>query len=288
MIFSYHTHSEFCDGRATAAKMAEEAYAAGYDILGFSSHAPLPFDTTWNLKWPRYAAYGKAIEALKTEWAPKGMTVLLGLEMDYIDGIASARDESYKQVDLDYRIGSVHFVTKLEGGAFTVDEGGEAFARHVTENAGGDAGLIWKEYYENLTAMIRRGGFDIVGHFDLVKKNNVQGRFFDENSQAYLSAAFDAIEEASRHDVIVEINTGGVARKKTKEPYPSLALLKRMREKSVRITLGDDAHSPDHLGNYQKLALDMAEAAGYDELWYIGADRSWKPISRQQAGRSER
>jgi histidinol-phosphatase (PHP family) len=265
--------------------MAQAAHAAGYDILGFSSHAPLPFDTSWNLKWPRYADYGAAIEALKKKWIPEGMTVLLGLEIDHIEGMASPRDEAYGKINLDYRIGSVHFITKLQGGLFTVDENEKDFSRHVTENAEGDARRIWKEYYRNLEAMIEKGGFDIVGHFDLVKKNNSHGRYFDEGSGEYLSAAFDAVEAASRNNTIVEINTGGIARGKTDEPYPSLSILKRMRERSVRITLGDDAHAPDHLGKYQKHALELAKTAGYDELWYLDVERIWKPISIAEVGK---
>jgi len=41
--------------------MAEAAFEAGYSLLGFFSHAPLPFDTTWNLKWPRLGDYAATV-----------------------------------------------------------------------------------------------------------------------------------------------------------------------------------------------------------------------------------
>ncbi|HWP69249.1 MAG TPA: PHP domain-containing protein, partial [Rectinemataceae bacterium] len=197
MLFSYHTHCEFCDGRASASIMAAAAYKAGYSILGFSSHGPLPFNTSWNLKWPRIHDYEKTIRDLSAEWAPRGMDIMLGLEIDYIENQASPKDAAYDVIALDFKIGSTHYITGLPGRAFTVDETAEAFERHVMVNAGGDASLIWKEYYERLIAMMEKGGFDIIGHFDLVKKNNSGGRWFDEGSRAYTDSAFAAVDRAA-------------------------------------------------------------------------------------------
>lgn len=285
MIFSYHTHSEFCDGRAAAASMAAAAHGAGYSILGFSSHAPLPFATTWNMKWERIHDYERTIRALSQSWKAKGLDILLGLEIDYIEGVVSPKDEAYNVITLDYRIGCVHYIASLPGEAFTVDEAADAFGRHIAQNANGDASLVWKEYYRNVVAMIEGGGFDILGHIDLVKKNNAGGRWFDETSKEYLDAAFSAVDRAAELDTVAEINTGGVARGKTASPYPSLPILKRMREKGLRITIGDDAHSPSHIGPYQSLAVEWARAAGYASLWYLDAKRVWHEIGIEEAGK---
>jgi len=116
--------------------------------------------------------------------------------------------------------------------AFTVDESSEEFAHHVNECAGGQSELIWQMYFRNLCAMIHNGGFDIVGHFDIVRKNNDDNRWFDEGSKNYRAAAFEAAELASKQDLVVEINCGGLLRGKTERPYihPS-KLLKFMRRK---------------------------------------------------------
>lgn len=284
MLFSYHTHTEFCDGKAKASTMAQAAFEAGYSILGFSSHAPLPFDTTWNLKWPRLDDYATTVRALASRWEPEGMTILLGLEIDYIRDIVSPQDSAYDRISPDFRLGSVHFITGLAEDEFTVDESEKAFGRHIATAVGGDSSIVWKQYYANMIAMIEKGGFDIIGHFDLVKKNNAKGKWFDEESGDYLDAAFAAVDRAAELGCIAEINTGGLARGKTDSTYPSATILKRMRESGLRVTIGDDAHAPAHLGAYQGKAIEAAKGAGYQSLWYLDAHRTWKEIGIEEAG----
>jgi histidinol-phosphatase (PHP family) len=278
MRFSYHTHTEFCDGKATAEAMAKAAFLSGYSILGFSSHAPLPFDTEWTMKRKDLSRYAESIQKERSRWEPQGMSILTGLEIDYIEGRCSP-DASFAPLIPDYRIGSVHYVTGLGDEIFAVDEGAEDFEAHLSKATGGDGEPLWKDYYLRVAHMIEAGGFDILGHFDLVKKNNAHGKWFDEESKAYREAAFEAATLAGEKECIAEINTGGIARGKIDAPYPSIAILRRMRESGVRITLGDDAHAPEHLGTYQARALEAAKASGYRSLWYLDGERIWKEIS---------
>ena len=52
-----HTHSQFCDGKATMAQMAEKAADFGFVSLGFSSHSPLPYENDWAMREEAYPAY---------------------------------------------------------------------------------------------------------------------------------------------------------------------------------------------------------------------------------------
>lgn len=284
MRFSYHTHSEFCDGRATGAAMAAAAHKAGYSYLGFSSHAPLSFETAWNLSWPDMYEYARMVRNLEGEWEPRGLRILLGLEIDHIDGLASPSDPAYDVIKPDFKIGSVHYITKLFGEKFTVDEPAEEFSRHLKNAMLDNSDAVWQEYYGAMRQMIARGGFDIIGHFDLVKKNNEGGRWFDESSRGYLDAAFAAVDEAGSRACVAEVNTGGVARGKIATTYPSLTILRRMRESGVRLTVGDDAHAAAHLGGFQALAVEAAKTAGFKSLWYLDGPGSWKEIGIEEAG----
>jgi len=288
MRFSYHTHSEFCDGRVTGAAMAMAAHKVGYSYLGFSSHAPLPFGTKWNMSWPALHGYAQMVRGLAQEWEPQGMRILLGLEIDHIEGLASPSDHAYDAISPDFRIGSVHYITKIFGKKFTVDEPAEEFSRHLKAVTPDNTDVVWKEYYAAMIEMIRKGGFDIIGHFDLVKKNNSGGRWFDETSRQYVEAAFGAVDEAGKLSCIAEINTGGLARGKIATTYPSLAILKRMREAGVRLTIGDDAHAAAHLGSFQTLAVEAAKAADFRSLWYLDGPGSWKEIGIEEVGGSVR
>lgn len=285
MKFSYHTHSTFCDGRADLDRMAERAAHSGYRILGFSSHAPLPFETTWNLPAARLNEYRDAVRACARTWKPRGLDILLGLETDWIEGLCAPSDSLFSSIDPDYRIGSVHFVRMEDGAeAFAVDEPETEFLDHLRALAEGDGRRVWHAYYRNMAAMIGSGGFDILGHFDLVRKNNGQGRLFDESDPAYRDTAFQVADLAASGAAFIEINTGGVARGKTDRPYPSLDILRRLREKGARITLGDDAHAPDHLGPYVALAVEHARQAGYRTVWYMDAERKWRELPLDEVG----
>lgn len=272
---NYHTHSTFCDGKADPETMAGAAYDACYDILGFSSHAPLPFQTSWNLPASKAEAYRADIRRLETLWRPKGLEILLGLEIDWIEGLSSPADKGFDVLSPDFRLGSTHFVRPGSGEAFAVDEPQEAFLGHLESEAGGDYRIVYRHYYRNLAAMITEGGFDILGHFDLVRKNNNCGQHFDEDGRDYLSAAMEALELLRGKNFVVEINTGGMARGKTSSPYPSLVLLRRMHEMGTRITLCDDAHAPSQLGKHWIDAKALALAAGYRNIAVLSGG-TWK------------
>lgn len=262
MRTNYHTHSEFCDGQAPAAAMAEAAYRAGYKVLGFSSHAPLPWPTDWNMDPGRIDAYVAEIRRLGAAWSGQGLEVLLGLEIDWLEGRMGPGDPGWDRLGLDYRLGSVHYLFPAAAEPFCVDEPLEPFDAHLRA-AGGDERWLWREYYRNLSALIEARGFDILGHFDLVRKNNGGGRYFDEESPEYLEAALGAAALLQGSEIVVEINTGGMARGKTRSPYPALPVMRELRSRGVRITLCADAHAPEHFGAHLDDARELARAAGY-------------------------
>ena len=274
MRTNYHTHCDFCDGRSTAAAMAEAASAAGYRVLGFSSHSPLPFFNDGNMELARLPDYVAEVRRLEREWAPRGLEILLGLEIEWLAGLCSPRDALFLGLGLDFSIGSLHFVDPPGAGRFAVDTGAEDFEAGIARCEGADPGrAIYEDYYRNLGALIESGGFDILGHFDLVRKNNGDGRYFDEGSRGYRDASLGAARLLRGTDIVVEINVGGMSRGKVKAPYPSLGILRELRAEGVRITLSADAHAPAHLGVHLDTARDLARAAGYDSVAVLSKGR---------------
>jgi len=294
MRSNYHTHCDFCDGRATAAQMAEAALAAGYGTLGFSSHAPLPFPTSWNMDPARLPAYLDALRGLAQAYEGR-LTVLAGLEIDFIDGLCGPADDRFSSLGLDYSLGSVHYV--LPKGApepradaldargeptfgFTVDEPEADFAAHLEAFYGGDAEALVEDYYTALIACVGRGGFDILGHLDLIRKNNRGQAFFNEGSPRYREAAMGAVDALRGSGVIVEVNTGGMARGKTDTPYPAGWILKELRARGVDICVCADAHEPGHLGALREAGLRAAHEAGYRRLARLGREgRSYEELA---------
>ena len=99
MRANYHTHCDFCDGRASAEIMAGAAAAAGYEVLGFSSHSPLPFPSEGNMPLSRLGDYKAEIKRLAAAWRDRGLEILLGLEIEWVPGISSPRDENVRLRD---------------------------------------------------------------------------------------------------------------------------------------------------------------------------------------------
>ncbi len=104
MWFNFHTHSTYCDGKSTLKEIVEHASMLGLKSLGFSSHAPLPFDCKWCMPESRLEEYLQEISAAKL--SSQKIEIYSGLEVDYIPNIIGPQALAEK---LDYTIGSVHF-----------------------------------------------------------------------------------------------------------------------------------------------------------------------------------
>ena len=82
---NYHSHSTFCDGRSSMEDFVKYAIAKGLKKYGFSSHAPLPFSTFWNMNLDDLPEYQMEFYRLKEKYASK-IELYIGLELDYING----------------------------------------------------------------------------------------------------------------------------------------------------------------------------------------------------------
>ena len=275
-----HTHTLFCDGKADVESMCAEAARSGMQAIGFSAHAPLPpgfpdEQVSWHLPAALLQDYARAVREARARWRPR-LEVFLGLEIDYVRGRCGPADGRFDSVGLDYAIGSVHYLFSDNGSApFTVDGPLEEWEAGVANGYGGDPMSAAEAYWKAVTEMAEAGGFDIVGHLDLVKKNNQGGLRFDEKGDAYRVAAMEAIEAIARRGLIVEVNTGGLNRGSIAEAYPASWMLDELRSRSVRVIIAADAHAPSHIGGYYEEARGTLRAAGYStEVGLVGA-KSW-------------
>jgi histidinol-phosphatase (PHP family) len=275
MLSNYHTHTTFCDGRASVDEMADDAAAKGFTHFGFSGHAPVPFPTKWAIERSELAAYAAAVRQCGKRLEGR-VDIALGLEIDWIPGLSSPGDPAWEHAGLDYRLGSVHFVNPEGSERFTIDENEDDFKRHLTERYGGDAKRLTRDYYREIASLCASGGFDILGHFDLIRKNDGRIGFLEYESQWYRDAWMEACIALAECGAIAEINSGGMARGKTGSPYPSLEILKEFRARGIRVTLNADAHAPAHIGAFLEDSIALAKAAGYAETWFL-SNGAWKP-----------
>ena len=285
-----HTHTTFCDGSDDVETCCRAAYEKGLVSLGFSAHAPVfkktGIKTSWHLAEDRLEEYIETIRAAQKRWEGK-LPVYLGLEVDYIHGLTGPADKDYREMDLDFIIGSVHYIIPPKGAPFTVDDPIEDVERGITEMFGGDPLAMVEAYWDCQEAMIRAGGFDVLGHPDLIKKNNSipggrENRLFCEDTDAYRQRAAALAALTAQAGLPAEINTGGMNRGKTKDCYPSLPFLKLFCEYGVPMVINADAHQAEHIGGRYEEARQTLIAAGYTETLLFEGRRDGKAVWKNE------
>ncbi|MDO4288602.1 MAG: histidinol-phosphatase [Eubacterium sp.] len=274
---NYHVHSTFCDGKNTVAEMAQAAKGAGITSLGFTSHAPLPYDNDWTMRPENVQSYLGEVARIKAACQGQ-MAVYTGLEIDYFietGDISPLVKEIRPQ--LDFCIGSIHVMGVLPDGSHAdIDYTPEIFAQGLSEIYGGSAQKFVETYYENLGEMALKVRPDIVGHMDLIKKNNADNCFFDEDAGWYKKAAGACLEAIRDSGCIVEVNTGGMARYGERCLYPSDWLLTQIKAMGIPIVLNGDSHSVDAIDYAYGPVLKKLSALGFTELMYFDG-RDWLP-----------
>ncbi|MDR1949855.1 MAG: histidinol-phosphatase [Spirochaetaceae bacterium] len=277
-----HTHTTFCDGLDSVETCCRAAWEKGFDSIGFSSHAPVGKKTglvsDWHLPDGRLAEYLDTVREARRRWAGR-LVVYLGLEIDYIRGLMGPADPDYRELGLDYSIGSVHYIFPPGGGEpVTVDGPPEEFAKNLSGRFSGDGEALMEIYWDTLEGMIAAGGFDILGHADVVRKNNPGEKWFALTGERYQRRITRAAESIARSGAVVEVNTGGINRGILQDPYPSRGFLELLRKKNVPVTITADAHRASHLGGHYDTARQTLLAAGYREILFFEGRKGKRPL----------
>jgi histidinol-phosphatase (PHP family) len=249
-MVDYHTHTELC-GHATGTvqEYIESAIAKGIREIGFSDHAPIPEEIRSGLTMSvtEVESYIGAIEGARDRYDGR-IAVRVGMEVDY--PLMESFDRRYcADPRIDYLIGSCHFI---DGWPFDHPD-------YIDGYNSRDIDDIYGKYFGTLRSLAGAGLFNIVGHFDIVKKFGFRpGRDFRH--------VIDGIAAVlAANDVAVEVNTAGM-KHPAGEMYPSDVIIAVLYEHNVPLTLGSDAHAPDRVGGFFPRALETITRAGYRKI----------------------
>lgn len=272
-----HTHTTFCDGKASIREMIARAEALGFVSLGFSSHAAQGFDWGYSMNSDRQKAYFQQLRAIQEEAVPSRPAIWAGLELDALAD-ESLRQEAYRQAD--YIIGSVHYLPwEGENAPVAVDGPAERLGHYVDTALHGDGLELVRWYYDIVAQSLLRDKPAIIGHFDLVRKHAAPLRLFDETDPRYRRIALNALEQAFPCGAVLEVNTGGMARGYLSTPYPTLDLLCAWREMGGQITLTSDCHDARYLDYAFDTTLSLIQKAGFRSLMQLGrSDSLWEEV----------
>lgn len=249
MRVDLHNHTPLCNhAEGSIDEYVKSAINAKTHYFGFADHAPMDFDPKYRMAFTQMQHYEADVNAAKERYKEQ-ITILLGYEVDYLPG---HMDERVLHADVDYLIGSVHF---LEGWGFDNPEFiGKWEEQNIDE--------IWQKYFDTIEAMAKSKLFDIVGHLDLIKvfKFMPKGDILD-----MAKGALNAIKES---EMVLELNVSGY-RKKVAQPYPSKALLEAAFALDIPITFSSDAHKPEQVAMFNDEITTLAKSVGYTQCAYF-------------------
>lgn len=248
----FHVHTTFCDGKNTAEEMVQAAIASGFSVLGFSGHAPMPFETDFCMSEEDAVRYRVEITRLREKYRDK-IRIFCGVEQDYFSETST---DGY-----DFVIGSVHYIEK-DGCYLCIDDTKERLMDAAEKHYGGDMLAVAEDYYALEHALVRKTGADIVGHFDLITKFNEDGALFSPEHPRYRAAWQSAASALLTHGIPFELNTGAMSRGYRAAPYPSEEILRYLALHGGYGLLSSDSHRAGTLGFGFDMAAHMAQAAG--------------------------
>jgi histidinol-phosphatase (PHP family) len=263
MWTNYHCHSKYCDGKNSIAEMIASAMEQNVFSVGISSHAPLPFPSAWCMKLDKFGDYLSEIEQQKKNTS-SAIEIYKGLEVDFIPNVISPAD--FKS-QLDYTIGSVHFVDQLDDGRrWEIDGLPTFFMEGYEQIFKSNIKDVMCRYFELTRQMISSSHPDIVGHLDKIKIQNINDQFFHESDGWYQHEIEKTLDVIQSNNCMVEVNTRGLYQKKSSTTYPSPWILERIHQRQIPITLSSDAHHIHDLVNQFKETAILLSKIGFKKM----------------------
>lgn len=269
--FSYHGghSSRYClHAHGNLADVLETAYARGFTHFGLSEHAPRfrvedLFPEEKHLQPEQlpqmFGAFVAEARALQQHWHGR-MEVLVGMETERLppERWAAAMAGLRSEFQLDYLVGSVHDVDGI-----CIDFSAETTAQLARE-LGGPAALQTR-YFDAVADLVAALQPEVVGHLDLIRKfDGPLARIWPE-AWPSLQRALDAIEAAGS---ALDVNAAPV-RRGFGPVYPLPGILNRAQRMGIAVSLGDDSHAPQDVGQGLQSCVEAIASAGYSEISHL-------------------
>jgi histidinol-phosphatase (PHP family) len=234
-------------------EMCESALAQGIPEIGFTEHFDLhPGERCSD--WFRPTPWLAELNQMRTRYEGR-LTIRAGVEIGEPHRFSAETQALLASAPFDYVLGSLHWV-----GADSVFDL-NFFRKRTADQAFG-------EFFTELEKMTRHGGFDILSHFDVPVRtaHAVYGSYEPTRYEAQIRAVLhNCIEQR----IALDINTAAL-RLRANVLTPGLTILCWYAEMGgERVTLGADAHRPEHVGSYLDVALRTAQQAGLRYLTHF-------------------
>ena len=246
------------DGRYTIDQICKRAVEVGIDELGFTEHKDFdPNDPVVN--YFDYDLYLEEIEVARGRWGDR-LLIRAGVEIDYQiwfeDRIAAYLDSH----SFDFVMGNVHHINGV-------------MLMTPEYNRTRNARTAYSDYFNAVRDSTATGLFDVLGHLEYANRRGIAawGLYDARSRKEELFAIFDTM---MKHEMTLEINTAGLLHG-IGMTYPCEETLRMYVERGGNsITIGSDAHQPDHLAYRYEKAVEMVRSCGITEVTGWAARRA--------------
>lgn len=249
-LWDVHMHSQFSgDSKAPQEAMIAAAQTKGLAGICFTDHLDIDYPDepeTFLLDLPNYSASVLALQEKYKHTFP----VRFGIELGLQPHLATIHRDILTQYPFDFVIGSSHVVHGIDPYYPKFYEG-----RSEKE--------AYREYFSSILENIQAfDGFDVYGHIDYVV------RYGPTKNKNYIWIEYqDIIDEILKLLISkgkgIEINTGGF-KYGLGHPNPTEEILERYHELGGEIiTIGADAHAPEHVGYDFEKVTGILKDAGF-------------------------
>jgi histidinol-phosphatase (PHP family) len=189
-----------------------------------------------------------------------------------------------KKYHFDFIIGSIHYLGQFPDGTYwTIDGSFGEFEKGLATVFNGDIKAVVQGYYALVKEMVTHYPPDIIGHLDLIKMHNRDNRFFSDTEDWYRQAVWETLQVIAASPCVVEMNTGGLARQRANDFYPTGWILAECARLGIPLTISSDAHKPDQLTGFFPEALSCLQKLDSPKLVRLSPD-GWKNTSSSEPG----
>jgi histidinol-phosphatase (PHP family) len=261
-LSDYHVHPDYSlDATGTIDQYCQRALKLGLKEICFTTHYDTdpvrkdedPFmridGEIVPLSVENVQRYIEDVKRADKIFRPRGLSVRVGLEVDYAPHFEEDLRKNLSAFNLDYVLGAVHCLDHI---AISASKEAENYFRRKSIEE------LCQEYYQVLGKAVKSHLFDAIAHLDIYRKYGLA--FYGEKIlTAHRGLVEPVLEHMVENDVGMEINTA-LLRKGHNEFSPSLEILNLALRANVKITaFGSDAHKVAHLGKDIKEAYLLVE-----------------------------
>ena len=250
MRSDFHMHTNFStDADFSPEEMMEGAIEKGLKVICITDHIDKDYDEEEKEFFFDTDKYFEKLNGLKQKYRQK-IDLRIGVETGLQPHLGEYYHKYVNKYPFDFVIGSVHLVRGID------PYYGELFRNQTDREA-------YRQTFEDTILDIKNNDdFDVLGHLDYIV------RYSKEKERSYSYSEFsDQIDEILKLLISkgkgLELNTAGL---KYGLPFahPHMDVLKKYREFGGEIlTIGSDAHKPEHIAYDFYKVKDILQECGF-------------------------